>query len=134
AATTWCIDKMGDDWLAGKAPYEHWASYGEHLKSYSTQILGDYKKFDKAADFAEWFKPQLPAPQGATSAIAARLLPVFKANPEYWEAIEYVNVGQNKDATFQQYMEQWHKALPENLKPAVQKIAAEMGFKDRAKQ
>jgi len=129
AATAWVIDTMGDDWLKGKAPYPHWNSYGEHLKSYSVAVLGDYKKFDTADEFAEWFKPQLASPDGAKAAIAGRILPVFKVNPEYWEAIEYINIGQDKDADFQTYIKKWHDNCPDNLKVAVKKVAEAMGFK-----
>jgi len=129
AATAWGIDKMGDDWTVGKSPYPHWDDYGVHLKSYSTQVIANPRAFADADAFAEWFKPQLPTPQGATHTIAARLLPVFQKNPEYWEAIEYINIGQDKDATFQKYMEQWYKNLPERLRPAVQAVATAMGFR-----
>ncbi|MCL1910244.1 MAG: hypothetical protein FWG05_04845 [Kiritimatiellaeota bacterium] len=108
AAGMWCMDKMGDEWTAGCGPYAHWSDYGVHLKSYAADHL---KGLD--GDFGKNVN---------------KITVLFKANPEYIEAIEYANEGLDKDAETQAYFQNWHDKAPARLRPAVVKIAAEFGI------
>jgi len=107
AANMWCMDKMGDEWTAGRGPYPHWSDYGVHLKSYASDHLKSL-----SGDFGT----QVNA-----------VYEIFKANPEYLEAIGYANEGLDKDADAKAYFQKWHTNVPAKLKPAVVKIAAALG-------
>ena len=109
AANMWCMDKMGDEWTSGRGPYEHWSDYGVHLKSYAADHL---KSLD--GDFGKQVN---------------KVFEIFKTNPEYLEAIGYINDGLDKDADTISYIKNWHSKVPANLKPAVEKIAAALGVK-----
>jgi len=58
------------------------------------------------------------------------LLPVFGRNPQYWQAVAYLNAGErDAGADFQAYLQNWYNATPGNLRPAVSAIAAHLGYK-----
>jgi hypothetical protein len=133
-ASIWCRDQMGDDWLAGGAPYPNWNSYGQSLKDYVTTHTKDTQTFKSPEEFTAWLKSNLDEfYKNATNrdfnkVVAAHLLPLFQKDPALWQAVPYLNGNVKRDDDFQSHLQQWYDATPSDLHPTVVKIAAEMGF------
>ena len=134
-ASLWCLEKMGDDWLAGNAPYPNWQSYGESLKTYVTDHIKDTPTFNSAIPFAEWLASNLDTlrndrtKRDLNTTVAVRLLPLFRKNPALWNTVPFLNNDINPDDDFQTHLQRWHDAVPDKYRRAsVRRIAAELGF------
>ena len=133
-ASLWCLCRMGDDWLAGDTPYANWQSYGQSLKKYVGDHTKDVPTFGDADAFAAWLKANLDSlhkdhtNRAFNTVVAVRLLPLFRETPGLWQAVSHLNADVNADDAFQTHLQRWHDAAPADLRPAVTRIAAELGF------
>jgi len=81
---------------------------------------------------AQWFAENEPLLQEGFSrqervrVVAVALLPLFKQNPDSWEATEWLDVETR--GTFREYLADWHARVPERLRPVVRRIAEEFGI------
>ncbi|MCL1909632.1 MAG: hypothetical protein FWG05_01715, partial [Kiritimatiellaeota bacterium] len=120
ASVFWVMDKMGDDWLAGKAPFTNWRDYGVHHKNHVADHFAGVQTFDNRVEFMTWFEENEASPDSRV--VAAYLLPVFKDHPERWEALMYLNANQKTDSGLNSFMLQWRENVPDNLKHFVMSV------------
>ena len=138
-ASIWCLDQMGADWLDGGAPYGNWKSYGQALKDYVADHTKDTPTFKTPEAFAAWLNSNLDdlytnaTNRERNKVVAVRLLPLFRNDPALWQAVPYLNDGLRRDDDFPAHLRQWYVSTPPALRPAVGKIAAEIGFPVNAK-
>lgn len=110
---------MGEEWLVNP-PYENWRSYGSSLKQYADDIIRrPENQLPAGQDFAIWFANTLPELEqnaqlrGKNSVIAQQLLPLFAANPELWDSLNYWNQWQHdKNDDIWRSFSKWLQVVP----------------------
>jgi hypothetical protein len=131
-ASLFALRRMGVEWQTNP-PYSNWKDYSKSLTSYAADRL---EKLKGEQSIEEFYKEnQKGFEKTATNReingyIAAKLLPLFEANPAGWQSLRYLNLGpaEKDNASLRSYLTGWHGRVPAKHKPFVAKIAAEFGY------
>lgn len=118
-ASFFTLTKMSNSWQTNP-PYQNWKEYSSSLKDYVTSTISKPEN-NISKQFNLWFAENLPElykdryKRTENSIIAIHLLPFFTATPDLWKTIQYLNEVEIKDdMTFEQYLNEWRKLIPEN--------------------
>ena len=129
-ASLYTLRQMGETWKENP-PFDHWKSYSKHLASYAQQRM-ERSELGKDETLADWLRKNIQTLYANATrrdlnlVVATKLLPMFEENPEYWQAIEYLNKAKPKQRqSFQRYLSDWRDSCPDEQKGVVDKIAAE---------
>ena len=120
-ASIYCLDEMSTMWKTN-APYPNWKDYSDSLRQYVQSIL-DKPENAISTDFISWLSENLGSlsedryKRDENRIVAIRLLPLFKANPRLWSAIQYLkSIPVTAEMTFEKFIDCWIQLCPENLK------------------
>jgi hypothetical protein len=120
---------MGADWQTAP-PYPNWRDYARHLTSYAQDRI-DAPDHQLAAGvaFPSWFRlhhlemRKSPALRNQNTIVAKQLLPFFEKQPEGWEAVPALNLGDRDPAkSLAQHLAEWQK----NVRPELQQFVANL--------
>jgi len=133
-ASIWGLRVMGGHWMAGNAPYWNWNDWGVNLVIYGDSLTNGVQTFATAASFRTWLDSKLPAMEANATIrdfnniVATHLLPLFDEQPLAWQAVPYLNAGQQVNSTFQEHLQQWYDATPRNIRHHVAAVAHRLGY------
>lgn len=141
AAALFTLRRMSESWQLsdGPLPYPDWQGYAPAFERYAEHFLQEvHRKLPPGTSLADWYRDHRkklrhdPYLREKNELVANLLLPLFEENPEYWDAIGYLNLD-DSDATasLPQYLETWHKNAPDQYKPLVEEIIAMFGLGER---
>jgi hypothetical protein len=135
-ASMFVLGKMATTWRANP-PYEHWKDYAPALGAYGQRLIEQpHRQLPNGKTFVQWFTENRTLLRGdpylrdKNGLIANRLLPLFERNPESWESVSYLNLG-DRDATnsFQSYLDNWYGKVPARHKGFVANVANTFGMR-----
>jgi hypothetical protein len=137
-ASLFCLRAMSRTWQVNP-PYPAFRAYAPWLADYAEQRLAlPEHRLPAGTSFADWFRQhQLALRKDAiqrdkNAIIAARLLPIFEAEPAGWEAVIFLNRGSsNGQESLAQHFAQWRANCPVHLRPFVSKLATVFGVRFR---
>jgi hypothetical protein len=113
-------------------PYPQWHSYADALAAYATERLAraDHQ-LPAGVSFSAWFRENASelvenhALRAKNVIIARQMLPLFEAEPEGWEALCYLNLGQREQGKPRaQHFAEWQNAAPAELRPFIARLVA----------
>lgn len=134
-ASLFSLRAMGRSWETAP-PYPNWKSFAPALTSYARERMEDPRhQLPPGLTFAQWFA----AEQGSlrenstqrekNNIIAARLLPLFEAEPRGWEAVTYFDRGpRDKALPLDRFLVLWRERSPAELQPFITKVGAVFGI------
>ncbi len=132
-ASLFALRAMAKEWEQ-QAPYPNWSSYAPSLSGYAQQRLeASWKVLAKDKPIGPWLKIHEPAMRKDSvirdfnNVIAARLLPLFEAEPSGWEAVGYLNLGKRGNEarlSLADHLADWRNACPPKHRPFVTRLAA----------
>ena len=127
-AALYSLRRMGETWKT-EPPYAHWKSYAVSLTQYADQRIAT-SKLATNESLAQWYQKNAEVlakdalRRELNLKVAAHFLPIVEANPEYWQAVQYLNKAKPKARqSFAEYLSDWHSNCPDQYKPFVKKIA-----------
>ena len=131
-ASLFSLQAMSRTWEI-HPPYPALRVYAPWLADYVEQRLG-LPEHRLPASFSAWFRQHQSALRKEAghrdwnTIIAAKLLPVFEAEPAGWEAVTFLNRGRsNGGQSLLDHFAQWRANCPDRLRPFVSKLAAVFG-------
>jgi hypothetical protein len=131
-ASLFSLQAMSRTWEI-HPPYPALRVYAPWLADYVEQRLG-LPEHRLPASFSAWFRQHQSALRKEAghrdwnTIIAAKLLPVFEAEPAEWEAVTFLNRGRsNGGQSLLDHFAQWRANCPDRLRPFVSKLAAVFG-------
>jgi hypothetical protein len=135
-ASLFSLRAMSHSWQVSP-PYPAFRAYAPWLADYAQQRLAlPEHHLPAGTSFAGWFRlhqPVLRKDAGHrdwNAIIAARLLPIFEAEPAGWEAVTFLNRGSpNEQQSLSDHFAQWRANCPDRLRPFVSKLAAVFGIR-----
>ncbi len=129
-ASLFVLRRMAERWKV-RPPYPNWKDFGPSLAAFADDRIRA-AQLPPGKTLAQWFREnepllrQEPCLRDKNTFVAAALLPLFDNQPEYWEAIAWLNDGASHDTrSFARYLGDWHARVPERLRPIVRQIARE---------
>ena len=137
-ASLFSLRAMSRTWQVSP-PYPAFRAYAHWLADYAQQRLALREHRSPAGtSFANWFRQHEPAlrkdagHRDWNAIIAAKLLPIFEAEPAGWEAVTFLNHGSsNGQESLAQHFALWRANCPDRLRPFVSKLAAVLGVSFR---
>lgn len=135
-ASLFVMRRMAKAWQ-DDPPYSHWKDYRHALGQYADNIISNRPEaieiYEKGmAGFYQAHQEELsknPTLRNLNSAMALVFLRLFEEDPNRWETIRWLNNTPSVEGeTFQQYLRNWHAAVPERHKPFVKKVATLYGM------
>ncbi len=111
-------------------PYPNWKDWGTHFDDYLNAMLAARsRRLPPDLTMPTWMAKNLPALRGEhqltdrSKLVAAYLLPIFQDDPQGWESLNWLNLGENDDALeFDAYLAAWRDRMPERHKAFIAKI------------
>lgn len=130
------LSRMHQAWDK-EPPYPNWKDWGVHFDQYLNEILARRtRRLPPDMTMLMWITANLPdlaAERELTSRsmlVAAYMLPIFQDDPEGWESLNWLNLGEKDDELdFEQYLRGWRERVPEKHKAFVGKIESLFGYK-----
>lgn len=131
AASLFALRAMAREWETAP-PYPNWKSYAPSLESYARQRLEESgRTHPPDRPLGPWLRANEPAMRRnavlreLNNVVAARLLPLFEAEPAGWEALAYLNLapGTRAEASLGEHLAAWRQACPGRLRPFMTKLA-----------
>jgi hypothetical protein len=129
-AALYSLRCMAEDWDTNP-PYPNWRSYGKALHAYAQDYID---KTEVPADMAAWYQrhaghlSQNPTDRAKNRVLAVTLLPRFERDPSLWQAVAYLNKGEDrKKRDFRRYMQAWYEHAPRKFGPQISGIASLLG-------
>lgn len=138
-ASLFVLQQLAVKW-ANSAPTKNWLGYDQALAGYARRLLSERHRY-LAGDqsFQAWFAARQtslqrnPYAREDNELVATTLLPLFEANPEYWQAIKYLNPDKaSAGKPFADYLHDWLAASPDKRLP--REILALFGLGGEAPQ
>ncbi len=128
-ASLYSLRRMAIEWKTNP-PYSNWKSYSASLASYATERMKKYEgREESVAKFYQANQAELEKTgtnRELNGFVAVKLLPLFEATPEAWQALRYINLGPTEEnASFKTYLAGWHDRVPTKHRPFVRQIAAQ---------
>lgn len=130
-ASLYALRAMGSSWRT-LPPYPNWKSYAVHLVEYAQdRIDASARKFPADMSFIGWFRANEPSMRENSTIreknniVASRLLPLFEARPEGWEAVTFCNLGKrDPEKTLAAHFSDWHFAVPPAQRSFIGELAS----------
>jgi hypothetical protein len=135
-ASMFVLPRMANTW-SENPPYDSWKDFAPVLDKYGQDLRNEpHRQLPDGKTFVQWFtenRPLLrsdPYLRDKNDLVANRLLPLFEENPENWESVSYLNLG-DPDASnsFQSYLDNWYRNVPASHKRFVANIASTFGMR-----
>lgn len=133
-ASLYALRAMAKSWKTG-APYPNWSGYSSHLQQYAKERIEQFK-LPGDVHFGTWYAQNAvhlkthPTDRRKNAAVAIELLPLFEENPGSWRAVHYLNESVWKEPQdFTTYLRNWHRHVPKELKPFVEKVSEKFGIR-----
>jgi len=130
-ASLFVLRAMAKSWK-GDPPYAHWKDFRDSLRDYTDNVVLQRDKICEIYDVGlpEFYLDhqkelrQTPCLRDLNGAMSLVFLRLFEEQPERWEAVRWLNAKPSPDGeTFQQYLQQWHDAVPTRHKAFVGRVA-----------
>lgn len=131
AFSLFALERMADQW-AENPPYPQWKDYAAEFIDYEQQnIKQSHRKLPKGMKLPQWYQSYRealsdnPYAQGRdlNELVANHLLGIFRENPESWEAINYLNLGDDRqDKSLEKYLHDWEHNAPADLRQPIRQI------------
>jgi hypothetical protein len=130
-ASLFTLRAMSRSWQI-TPPYPAWRDYAPWLSAYADRRVAlPEHRLPPGTSFLNWFHEHQPALRENSAIrdwntiIAMELLPVFEAEPRGWEAVTFLNRGnQDPNESLAQHLAKWRSQCPVNLRPFVSRLAA----------
>jgi hypothetical protein len=131
-ASLFALRRMAQIWKT-KPPYPNWKPYSSALADYAAERLAVHNtELESAQEIFERNRDKLEESgtnREINNRLAAKLLPLFEAEPDGWESLQYLNKGQpDENLDFEVYLRRWHRRAPDSQKKFVEKVAGVFGF------
>jgi hypothetical protein len=124
------LGRLSKSW-ASEPPYPNWRSFAPQFTTYREERLS---KLQAPADFTAWFREQEPALRknpalrDLNTLMAARLLPLFEAEPGMWASVGALNsTPSHAEQTLAERLQGWSGSAEPAQRPFVRKVAAVFG-------
>jgi hypothetical protein len=130
-ASLFALRAMAREWDSAP-PYPNWKGYAPSLAAYAAQRLEESARdLPPDAHLRPWLRRHEAEMRAnavnrpLNNVIAARLLPLFEAEPAGWEAMVYLNRGRRPepDVSLADHLAGWRQACPERLRSFVTRVA-----------
>jgi len=130
-ASIFVMRAMARAW-ADDPPYPHWKDYRHALRKYADNVIAKrddvYEIYKNGlGEFYLAHREELRSDSGRrdlNGAMSLVFLRLFEQRPERWEAVRWLNNSPSLDGeTFQEYLQNWHDAVPAKHKPFVALVA-----------
>jgi hypothetical protein len=125
------LERMASQWESNP-PYPNWREYAPHFIEYQHANLNQaHRVLPKGMGLPAWYQQYQATLSNDPYAqerhlnelVSNRLLPIFSMTPNGWEAINYLNLGDDsKDKTLEKYLQDWHENTPAALRAPVEMI------------
>ncbi len=132
AASWFVLLRMGESWVDAP-PYPNWSRYAPALTRYA-EAEKERCRPAEGFELAAWYRAHEgalvadPENRDLNGLVASVLLPMFEAEPEHWQAVSYLNVGQpSGPQSFADYLGDWHANSPPRHRPFIREIARKFG-------
>ena len=141
AFSLFTLERMAVRWQ-DNPPYPNWKDYAPELQKY-VDNMEQQKHRSFAPQLSDWYQQQKaaleenPYAQGRklNEKIAAHLLSLFNEQPQYWAAINYLNLGEDTDdKSLAKYLNDWYENTPETYRNIVVQIQQLLGEGSFSKQ
>jgi len=118
-------------------PYSHWRDYRDALRSYADNVQRErHEVFPLVRhglpEFYRLHRETLAAnscQRDLNGAMSLVMLQLFEQEPTRWEAVRWLNSAPSPQGqTFQQYLKQWHSAVPPRHREFVRQVAELYGI------
>lgn len=131
AFSLFALERMAKQWEEDP-PYPQWRDYAPRFLEYEQNNLKQaHRRLPKGMKLPQWYQEYRkvlsndPYAQGRdlNELVANQLLPVFSKNPDSWLAINYLNLGNDReDKSLQKYLGDWEQNAPPDLRAPVKEI------------
>lgn len=119
-ASIFTLKRMALAWKHSP-PYPNWTGYADSLNAYADNIINAGKE-SLTMPFDQWLSLNLETlyqnriDRSLNKIVAVQLLPIFNTYPKIWRAIHYLSsVNVNIEMSFEDYVFEWRKSLPNSL-------------------
>ncbi|MBI1927626.1 hypothetical protein HYR99_25715 [Candidatus Poribacteria bacterium] len=132
-ASLFTLRKMAVTWRT-EPPYPSWRSYAPALRRYADDRMNEKdRQLPSNMTLAKWYREirndlrskdvALDESRDKQFVVASQLLPIFEQNPDFWEAISYLNLGKSDVSnSFENYLNKWYINSPEKHRRFIRKI------------
>lgn len=131
AFSLFALERMAELWKENP-PYKNWADYAPAFTEYVENLRKEKHRtgFTQNAMQA-WFLKNRDTLQSDPVAkkrrlneeVATHLYEVFSKNPQHWEALNYINLGDdNQDKTLKRYLDDWQSHAPSRLHQPIEAV------------
>ncbi len=133
-ASLFALRAMGRSWEKSP-PYANWKSFAPALTNYAQKRLDEPKhQLPPDTEFRAWFRAEEAGlrrhstQRDKNGIIAARLLPLFEAEPRGWAAVTFFNLGtRDKTLPLAAFLAEWRANTPAELRSFVENMAGVFG-------
>lgn len=129
-ASLFALRSMENSWKTAP-PYPNWKDFGKNLGKYAQERLDDPRhQLPAGKTFAQWLVEAEPVQREKwtrenNTIVAARLLPIFEADPTGWDAVAAINLCKHEEKKpLARFLEEWktnaqpqHSAFIEKVVP-----------------
>ena len=128
-ASLFTLRAMGRSWQTA-APDRAWAYYAAEFSNYAQESAAEHGRIPGGVSFSSWFRRnesamrRNPALREKNAVVAAQLLPLFEGDPQGWEAVTFMNLGEHdRTMTLPRFLAEWQRNCPPKLRGFVARIA-----------
>lgn len=131
AFSLFALERMAKQW-SENPPYPQWSNYAPQFLEYEQGRLQQaHRKLPQGMKLPQWYQEYRkilsdnPYAQGRdlNELVANQLLPIFNTRPDSWVAINYLNLGDDReDKSLQKYLGDWEQNAPPDLRAPVKEI------------
>lgn len=131
AFSLFSLEQLSRKWVADP-PYPNWKDYAPNFLTYRVERETEpHRQLPPGMKLPNWYQEYrqilsddpVANDRDLNELVAGQLLPVFEPRPSRWEAINYLNLGDDRsDKSFQKYLNDWENNTPAGLRPPVQEI------------
>lgn len=131
AFSLFALERMAELWK-DNPPYRNWKNYAPAFQNY----VDNLRKEKHRSGFTEnamqaWFLKNKDTLQSDPIAqerrlneeVATHLYAIFSEDPRYWEALNYINLGDDhQDKTLKRYLDDWQYHAPSRLHAPIEAV------------
>ena len=135
AFSLFALKQMAEQWKTNP-PYPNWKDYAPQLLAYREQRLQEpHRQLPTGMTYSQWYaqhKDELSANPEAeqrrlNEVVATKVLALFEANPENWNALRYLNLGDDRsDKSLNKFLSDWEHNTPEKWRAPITQLKAEL--------
>jgi hypothetical protein len=132
-ASLYTLRSLAKQWETNP-PLPEMKDYAPRLREYSEHFLNEpHRHLPTNVSLDSWFHQNerdlrtSPYLRQRNEVVANMLLPIFEQRPHNWAAIGYLNL-QPAGGTFEDYLNHWHEAVPEEQRVVVESTMTLFGM------